>query len=63
MAFVMYDESFNIIWSYVLLTLSWAASIAISLLPIVLYKRIHSVWIASLPTVILAIATGIYLFS
>ena len=63
MAFVMYDESFNIIWSYVLLTLSWAASIAISLLPIVLYKRIHNVWIASLPTVILAIATGIYLFS
>lgn len=61
MAFVMYDESFNIIWSYVLLTLSWAASIAISLLPIVLYKRFSNTWIACLPTVALVLVAGIIL--
>ncbi|MBQ9575990.1 MAG: DUF3667 domain-containing protein [Muribaculaceae bacterium] len=58
LAFIMYDQNFNITWSYVLLTLSYVAATAFSLLPIVLYKRFHNAWIASLPTVILTLVAG-----
>lgn len=61
LAFIMYDNNFNIVGSYVVLTLVYITSVAISLLPIVLYKRFNSAWIACLPTVVLVIVAGIIL--
>ena len=61
LAFIMYDNNFNIVGSYVVLTLVYIASVAISLLPIELYKRFNSTWIACLPTVVLVIVAGIIL--
>jgi len=60
-AFMMYEYNYNIVWSYVVLTLVYIASVAISLLPIVLYKRFSSAWIACLPTVALVLVAGIIL--
>ena len=57
-AFMMYEYNYNIVWSYVVLTLVYIASVAISLLPIVLYKRFSSAWIACLPTVALFLVAG-----
>ena len=60
-AFMMYEYNYNIVWSYVVLTLVYIASVAISLLPIVLYKKFNSTWIACLPIVILTLVAGIIL--
>ena len=60
--FEMYANNFNVVGSYVLLTLFYVVAVAFSLLPLVLYKRFNSTWIACLPTVVLVLVAGVMLY-
>ena len=51
----MKSAAFNLAGSYALVVLYVAVSTCLSLLPVMLYKRFHNIWIASAPVVLLLV--------